>query len=115
MNELSLLKNNLDKIENKIDCIFKNKEILILSFVHRSYINENKKIVKEHNERLEFLGDCALNFIVSDYLYSKLKSSSEGHLSLIRSRLVNATACAKYYELLGLNEYVLLGKVKKQF
>ncbi|MFA6119300.1 MAG: ribonuclease III [Parachlamydiales bacterium] len=113
MNELSVLKNNLNEIENKINIVFQNKDLLMLSFIHSSYINENKKIITHHNERLEFLGDSALNFIVADYLYEKLSEAAEGKLSLIRSKLVNALSCAKYYHILKLDDYVILGKGEK--
>jgi len=112
MNDLDHLKENLQEVEKKIQISFEDKDLLLLSFIHRSYVNENKKIINVHNERLEFLGDTILNFIVSEYLYKKL-DSSEGVLSHIRSRLINAASCAKYYKLLGLNEYILLGKGEK--
>ncbi len=40
------------------------------AFTHRSYLNEHKKTVHEHNERLEFLGDAILELVVTEYLYS---------------------------------------------
>ncbi|MBN2479217.1 MAG: ribonuclease III [Parachlamydiales bacterium] len=110
MNKLDELKNNISAIEEKIGFSFKDKNLLILSFIHRSFVNENKKIVSEHNERLEFLGDTALNLVVSDYLYNKLEMQTEGSLSHIRSRLVNATICSKYFENLNLVSDLLLGK-----
>ena len=112
MDEISKLKDNLAEIEKNIEIFFDNKEIFLLSFIHRSYANEHK-FVKEHNERLEFLGDTVLNFIVSDYLYKKLPNYSEGQLSYIRSILVNYVSCAKYYETLNLHNYLLLGKGEK--
>jgi len=113
MNELHQLKDTLGIVEKKINITFQNKDLLLLSFVHRSYVNENKKIINDHNERLEFLGDTTLNLIVSDYLYNTLTSYSEGKLSHIRSRLVDASSCAEYYKILGLNEFVLLGRGEK--
>ena len=110
MNKLKDLKNNLTQIETLIGVNFKDKNLLILAFVHRSFVNENKKVMKEHNERLEFLGDTTLNLIVSDYLYQKLPSSTEGKLSHIRSRLVDAVSCFKYFNILKLNDFMLLGK-----
>jgi len=100
----------ISQIEEKIKINFSNKNLLLLSFVHSSFINENKKLLKDHNERLEFLGDCVLNLIVSEYLYIKFPSFPEGKLSYIRSNLINAQICTKYYLSLGLNEYILLGK-----
>ncbi len=113
MNELLKLKDNLQEVEKKIKISFENKDLLLLSFVHPSYVNENKKIIEKHNERLEFLGDTILNFVVSEYLYKKLTTSPEGKLSHIRSRLINAHSCAKYYKILGLDKYILLGKGEK--
>lgn len=113
MNDLFELKDNLKEVEKKIKISFKDKKLLLLSFVHRSYVNENKNIIDQHNERLEFLGDTILNFIVSEHLYKKLPNHSEGKLSHIRSRLINTSSCAKYYRLLGLDKYVLLGRGEK--
>ncbi|NGX63483.1 MAG: Ribonuclease 3 [Candidatus Anoxychlamydiales bacterium] len=114
MNEYYELKDNLSKIEKIIKISFTNKDLLLLSFVHRSFVNENKKIVLLHNERLEFLGDSALNLIISTYLYKKLSKHTEGELSHIRSRLVDGSSCAKYYEILGLEKYMLLSRGEKE-
>lgn len=113
MSELFKLKDSLYEVEKKLKITFQNKDLLLLCFVHRSYVNENKKIIDEHNERLEFLGDTILNFVVSEYLYKKLPKEPEGILSHIRSRLINAEVCAKYYNQLYLEEYILLGKGEK--
>lgn len=113
MNELYKLKDSLQEVEKKINISFENKDLLILSFVHPSYVNENKKIIEDNNERLEFLGDTILNFIVSEYLYKKLPLEPEGKLSHIRSRLIDAESCAKYYRQLELDKYLLLGKGEK--
>jgi ribonuclease III len=48
---------------------FKDIKLLVTAFTHRSYVNEHKKTVKEHNERLEFLGDAVLELAVTEYLY----------------------------------------------
>lgn len=114
MNEYLTLKDNIKEVEKKINLSFEKKELLLLSFVHRSFYNENKKIVNEHNERLEFLGDAALSLVVSSYLYDKFPTYPEGSLSHIRSRLVDASCCAKYYETLDLTNFVLLGKGEKE-
>ena len=114
MNEYLSLKDNIKEVEKKINLSFEKKNLLLLSFVHRSFYNENKKIVNEHNERLEFLGDAALSLVVSSYLYEKFPTYPEGSLSHIRSRLVDASVCTKYYEILDLNNFVLLGKGEKE-
>lgn len=107
----NLLKNTL-QIEERLKYAFKNKSLLLLAFTHRSYINENKQ-VKEHNERLEFLGDSVLGILVAEYLYCHLPSTSEGDLSYLRSRLVEATSCVTYMLKLDVSNHLLLGKGEK--
>lgn len=62
-------------------------QLLITAFTHRSYVNEHKKTVKEHNERLEFLGDAVLELITTRFLYDTY-SEPEGVLTNWRSALV---------------------------
>lgn len=66
---------------------FDDIELLVTAFTHRSYLNEHKKTVREHNERLEFLGDAVLELVVTEYLYSNF-SDPEGILTNWRSALV---------------------------
>ena len=66
---------------------FKDINLLITAFTHRSYINEHKKTATEHNERLEFLGDAVLELVVTEYLYNTYKEP-EGVLTNWRSALV---------------------------
>ena len=66
---------------------FKDIELLVTAFTHRSYLNEHKKTVREHNERLEFLGDAVLELVVTEYLYGNF-SEPEGILTNWRSALV---------------------------
>lgn len=96
-------------IEERLGYIFKDKEYLILAFIHRSFINENRYI-NEHNERLEFLGDSVLGMLIAEYLYSHLPSTPEGELSYLRSRLIDASSCVDYVYKLGIEQYMLLGK-----
>jgi ribonuclease-3 len=97
-------------IEERLAYSFKDKQLLALAFVHRSYFNEHRDILNQHNERLEFLGDSVLGLIVSEYLYEALPLSAEGQLSHFRSHLVEASACASYVQKLAVGEFVLLGK-----
>ncbi len=53
----------------KLGFEYTNIEYLVTALTHRSYVNEHKKSVTEHNERLEFLGDAVLELVVTDYLY----------------------------------------------
>lgn len=83
----------------KLEVTFNNLELLITAFTHRSYLNEHKKSVSEHNERLEFLGDAVLELVVTEYLYSNF-SDPEGILTNWRSSLVRTesigAAAAKF-------------------
>src|SRR3954452_19095426 len=79
---------------------FKDISLLITAFTHRSYLNEHKKTVTEHNERLEFLGDAVLELVTTEYLYGNF-SEPEGILTNWRSSLVRTesiSAAASRYE-----------------
>ena len=85
--------------QDKLHVTFNNIDLLLTAFTHRSYVNEHKKTVKEHNERLEFLGDAVLELVVTEYLYSN-HSEPEGILTNWRSSLVRTesigAAAARY-------------------
>lgn len=66
---------------------FADINLLVTAFTHRSYVNEHKKTVKTHNERLEFLGDAVLELVVTEYLYTSFQEP-EGILTNWRSALV---------------------------
>ena len=76
-----------DFAREKLGFEFSNLDYLITALTHRSYVNEHKKSVTEHNERLEFLGDAVLELAVTDYLYRHF-SEPEGILTSWRSSLV---------------------------
>lgn len=109
MTAIEQLTKKLDMIEAKIGYQFKDRSLLRLAFVHRSYINENRDIDK-HNERLEFLGDSVLGVLISDYLYRSLPDTPEGVLSNLRAKLVDAAACICYIQKLDLEKHLLLGR-----
>ena len=73
--------------KEKLGVTFNNIELLVTAFTHRSYVNEHKKTVHEHNERLEFLGDAVLELVATEYLYTNF-SEPEGILTNWRSALV---------------------------
>ncbi len=103
---------NIDfsKFEKKAGVIFSDKKLLKQAFVHRSYINENKDSGFDHNERLEFLGDAVLELVITDYLYQKYPNEDEGHMTSLRSALVNATTCAQVATTLDVNDFLLLSR-----
>ncbi len=73
--------------KNQLGIEFNDLDLLITAFTHRSYVNEHRKTVKEHNERLEFLGDAVLELVVTEHLYNNF-SDPEGILTNWRSALV---------------------------
>lgn len=101
---------DFSQFEKQAGLAFKNKELLKQAFVHRSYLNENKTSVVEHNERLEFLGDAVLELIVTEYLFKKFTNKPEGELTAYRSALVNANTLASVAEGLKVNDFLLLSK-----
>lgn len=96
--------------EKKIGVSFKDKNLLMQAFIHRSYINENPNTGMTHNERLEFLGDAVLELVVTDYLYKKYNTYTEGELTALRSALVNAIIISEIASRIGMNEYLLLSR-----
>lgn len=96
--------------EKEIGFSFKDKQLLQTAFTHRSYLNENRDTVKEHNERLEFLGDAVLELAVTDFLYRKYPERPEGELTAFRAALVNTQSISEAATELGMNDYLLLSK-----
>ena len=100
----------MEQIESKIGVTFKDKALLKQAFTHRSYLNENRNLGLEHNERLEFLGDAVLELVVTDFLYKKYPKKPEGELTALRSALVNSTILAEISSALGYNDFLLLSR-----
>lgn len=85
---------------DKLGVDFHDLELLVTAFTHRSYVNEHRKTVRQHNERLEFLGDAVLELVVTEFLY-KNYADPEGVLTNWRSALVRTEsigAAASRYE-----------------
>jgi len=100
-------------LENQIGYVFLNKQLLFQACVHRSFFNEHRDKVMQHNERLEFLGDAVLDLVVSQYRYKELPREGEGYLSKLRSQVVDASTCAQLAHQIGIDQFVLLGKGEK--
>jgi len=101
---------DFEVFEKKLGLKFKNKDLLVQAFCHRSYLNENPSFELEHNERLEFLGDAVLELVVTDYLYRKYPDKPEGELTNWRAALVNAKMLSRVSSEIGFNEFLLLSK-----
>src|SRR5882757_2678275 len=88
---------------------FNNPKLLQLAFIHRSYLNESKNVA-ESNERLEFLGDSILSFVVSDHLYKTYPDFDEGILTNLRSLVVNTKSLAKTAKRLSFGQHLNLSR-----
>jgi len=101
---------DFSKLEKKLNIEFKNQDLLIQAFIHRSYLNEYPRFKLSHNERLEFLGDAILEQVVTEYLFKSYPKKSEGELTSWRAALVNAKMLTKTAQDLGFNDFLLLSQ-----
>ncbi|MEQ8970873.1 MAG: ribonuclease III [Coleofasciculus sp. C1-SOL-03] len=97
------------KLEMRQLPTIKNETLQLSALTHRSYVNEHPD-AGEHNERLEFLGDAVLGFVVGELLYHRYPDLSEAHLTRLRSNLVDEKQLAKFASQLGIGELMRLGK-----
>lgn len=93
---------------------FKNKNLLIQAFTHRSYLNEHPREVLHHNERLEFLGDAVLELIVTEYLFENYPDKTEGDLTSYRAALVNTIILSEIAGDININKFLLLSRGESQ-
>jgi ribonuclease-3 len=89
---------------------FHQESLLEQAFVHLSYLNENPGFAGPSNERLEFLGDAILNFIVTEKVYEEFPERLEGELTEIRASLVCRDTLAELASSLKLGDWLLLGR-----
>jgi len=94
---------------SEIKSIFKNKNLFDLAMTHRSWVNENNTR-KETNERLEFLGDAVLEYVVSDQLYKSFPLEKEGYLTALRANLVNTKNLSDFATSISLGKAIFLSK-----
>lgn len=106
--------NDSKDLEKNLGTKFKNKKLLIQALTHRSFLNEANQPDIESNERLEFLGDTILSFIISEWLFKQFPDYLEGDLTNIRSNLVRTTSLAKIAQRLKIGNYLLLSKGEKE-
>lgn len=99
--------------EEKIGVVFHRIELLITAFTHRSYLNEHRKSVKEHNERLEFLGDAVLELVATEYLFLNYQEP-EGVLTNWRSALVRTESIGEAASRLEFGPLLRLSRGEKR-
>ena len=100
---------DLKKLEKKINYNFNNKDLLKNALTHKTYAYESQ-IPIEFNERLEFIGDSILGFLVARELYRANRYFSEGELTRRRATLVNNKFLAKKAKELDIGKFLMLGK-----
>ena len=98
------------KIEQNLNYTFKDKKFLIQALMQSTFCYEMKEKNLTSNERLEFLGDSLINFIVGKNLFDLYKESNEGDLSKLRGALVNEERLAELARVIGLGNYIFLGR-----
>lgn len=101
---------NFETLEQKINYSFNSKKNLIMSLMQSTFCYELKDQSLQSNERLEFLGDSLINFIVGKNLYHLFLQNNEGDLSRLRGALVNEEKLAELARVIGLGEFIFLGK-----
>lgn len=96
----------MSEVEKRLDYTFRDRSLLEQAFVHASYANQ--KNLPVDNERLEFLGDSVLGFVVAADLYQRFPDDPEGTLTHIKSYMTASDALATMTERLGLHRYLLV-------
>lgn len=100
--------------KNVLGYEFSDLQLLITAMTHRSYVNEHRKSVSEHNERLEFLGDAVLELVVTDFLYRNYTVEQEGILTSWRAALVRTESIGAAGVELGYEPLVRMSRGEKQ-
>ena len=100
----------LTVLQKVLGVSFSDTSLLEQALIHSSYCNENPGFAPESNERLEFLGDAVLGFIVAEKLYQEYPDLPEGEMTKFRSALVRGETLASVAKSIGLGDYLYLGK-----
>ena len=101
---------DLATLQQILDIFFDNPPLLEQALVHSSYINENPGFTPTSNERLEFLGDSVLGFVVTEKLYQDFPHFTEGEMTRVRATLVRGDTLARIATAIKLGDYLYLGK-----
>ena len=104
----------MEKLEERLQYHFQNRDLLLEAMTHSSYANEHRKEHPGNNERLEFLGDAVLETVSSEYLFHLHPDKGEGWLSKTRASMVCEPSLAKCARDLGLPDCLRMGKGEEQ-
>ncbi len=99
-----------EALEEALGIHFQDAALLKLALTHRSYIYETPGVVRNSNERLEFLGDSILACISADFLYRTFPDLTEGELTDLRATLVRTETLANFANEIQLGKFLLMGK-----
>lgn len=97
------------QLEEKLHIQFNDYSLISRALTHRSYLNENPDSILEDNERLEFLGDAVLDFVVGAFLYHRFPEFDEGELTSLRAALVRTKTLAEFANHWDLGSCIRLG------
>ena len=97
-------------LEQKIDYTFQNKNLLKMAFTHTSYANEKRCT---SNEKLEFLGDAVLEFVVSKYLYNNYSNLTEGEMTKVRATVVCESSLYDLALRFNFSDFLYVGKSER--
>ncbi len=100
----------VSELEQKVGYRYRNKQYAINALVHSSYSNEHHSFAAKNNERLEFLGDAILDFVLSLMLYNNNTNFSEGEMSKMRALIVCEASLNICAQKIGLGDMILLGR-----
>jgi ribonuclease III len=103
----------INKLAERLSLKFDEPEKFNRSFIHRSYLNENRSKDLESNERLEFLGDAVLELVVTKYLFENF-DYPEGELTALRSALVRGKNLSDIAESVGVHDCIFLSEGEKK-
>jgi ribonuclease-3 len=99
----------LEEFSWRAGLAFNDPALLRTALTHRSYLNEHPDLDWEDNERLEYLGDAVLDYLLADYLYRSLPNATEGELTALRAAIVRRETLARFAEKLGIGQALLMG------
>lgn len=102
--------NRLEKLQIILGISFNDVSLLQQALVHGSYLHENPDFTLPSNERLEFLGDSLLGFIIAEKLYGGFPDLAEGDMTKMRAALVRKETLARLAGSLGLGDYLYMGR-----
>lgn len=101
---------DLETVQQQLGIEFRDPTLLAAALTHKSFLNEHPEAVAESNERLEFLGDGVVNFVVARSMYERAKEAPEGELTTRRSHAVRREALASAAARRGLGEHLVMGR-----